>query len=522
MITSQRAGPQSEHLRDRGVKLFHAKRAASLDDVAWIRRALVNSLHDLGLPSDTTNEILLSISELATNVVLHGRPAATNIEVEVALDKLMLRASIADDGGAFGNFAEAWSAAALGVVPHTAEGGRGIALARHAFDSAEYSAGPPNILVVQRRLVRQKPQVLIVEDDPLLLETYSSIVAPRYRVRVADNLSDALKIAQQTTIDLIVSDFHLGTEMGTALVRVLEDDLERPPIPFVMVTADPGARKVALELGVETFLLKPVSPASLIEAVELALVRSARRRARLFHYFSMSVDRLLTLALPPRMRGYAVEVRGRSADVGGGDLAIHLHLPDRDRIVLIDVMGHGIGARAGAVAQAAIIRALHAGESLSPGGFLSRWSRLIFDDSAFDEVFVTALVVDVLNDSSLEIASAGHPRPVLLGPDGTRQVQVDGQLLGFSPDAVYEAVRVTLEPSGRLLLVTDGFDPADLAGGASAPDWLVEPIADYSRPLDAAASAAASRAAERLGANPQDDWTLVVMERLATSQPAAA
>src|SRR5262249_31194732 len=150
----------------------------------------------------------------------------------------------------------------------------------------------------------------------LLLETYSSIVAPRYRVRVAENLADALKIAQQTTIDLIVSDFHLGTEMGTALVRVLEDDLERPPIPFVMVTADPGARKVALELGVETFLLKPVSPAALIEAVDLALVRSARRRARLFRYFSMSVDRLLALALPPRMHGYAVEVRGKSADVG--------------------------------------------------------------------------------------------------------------------------------------------------------------------------------------------------------------
>jgi CheY-like chemotaxis protein/anti-sigma regulatory factor (Ser/Thr protein kinase) len=503
------------------VKLFHAERPASLEDVAWIRRALGRCLADLRLASDITNEILLAVSELATNVVLHGRPPASTLAVEVVLEKLMLRISIVDDGGAFSGFAQAWSAAALGAIPHTATGGRGIALAHDFLDSADYRAGPPNTLTLQRRLTRQEPQVLVVEDDPVLLETYSSLIASRYRVRVADNLKDALKIAQQTTIDLIVSDFHLGTEMGTALVRVLEDDVERPPVPFVMVTADPTARKLALELGVETFLLKPVAPSALIEAVDLALMRSARQRARLFHYFSMSVDRLLTLSLPSQMRGFAVAARGGTADVGGGDLAIHLALPDRDRIVLVDVMGHGIGARAGAVAQAAIIRALHAGEQLSASAFLGRWSRLIFGDKAFDDVFVTALVVDVLPDSTLEIASAGHPRPVLISAGGVRGLDVEGQLLGFTVDAVYDAARFVLAAHDRLLLVTDGFDPGDLAGGGAAPDWLIEPIGDRPLSVAAAASAAAARATERLGVNPQDDWTFVVMERT-DERPAAA
>jgi CheY-like chemotaxis protein len=356
----------------------------------------------------------------------------------------------------------------------------------------------------------------------MLLETYSCVLASYYRVRVADNLKDALKITQQTTIDLIVTDFHLGTEMGTALVRVLEDDAERPPIPFVMVTADPNARKLALELGVETFLLKPVSPPALIEAVDLALMRAARRRARLFHYFSMSVDRLLRLALPSSLRGLAIEARGESADVGGGDLAIHVPLPDRDRLVLVDVMGHGIGARAGAVAQAAIIRALHAGDPLSTADFLGRWSRLIFRDSAFDEVFVTALVVDVFDGGVLDVASAGHPHPVLISAQAIRPLEIDGPLLGFTGDASYAATRLRLNARDRLLLVTDGFDPGDLASGGAAPAWLLEEVGNRSTSIAAAADTAAARALGRLGANPQDDWTFVVIERTGTDKPAAA
>jgi serine/threonine-protein kinase RsbW len=504
------------------VKLFHAERLASLEDIAWIRNALSRRFADLRIASDIANEVLLSISELATNVVLHGRPAASELKVEVALEKLTLRATIVDNGGAFDGFTQAWSTAALAAIPQLAEGGRGIALARDFLDAAEYRPGPPNILTVQRRLTRQQPQVLVVEDEPLLLETYSSLIAPHYRVRAADNLKDALKITQQTTIDLIVTDFHLGTEMGTALVRVLEDDTERPPIPFVMVTADPNARKLALELGVETFLLKPVAPSTLIEAIDLALMRAARRRARFFHYFSMSVDRLIELALPSTLRGFVVEARGESADVGGGDLAIHIPLPDRDRLVLVDVMGHGIGARAGAVAQAAIIRALHAGEPLSAVEFLSRWSRLIYGDSAFDEVFVTAVTVDIFDGGMLEFASAGHPHPVLISADGNRPLDADGPLLGFTPDAIYAATRLRLAPGDRVVLVTDGFDPADLASGGAAPDWLIESLGNRSLPVAAAASAAAARTLARLGVNPQDDWTFVVIERMGAERPAAA
>jgi len=504
------------------LKLFTAERPATLDDVAWIRKAFARRLAELRLPSEIANEVLLSISELATNIVLHGNPSAQGLRVEVALEKSMLRMVVTDDGGPFNGFNEAWANASLESIPDLAVGGRGIALAKSFLDTARYREGPPNVLAVQRRLVRQRPQILVVEDDPVLLATYSSLIAPRYRVRSAETLQAALKIANETTIDLILTDLHLGTEMGTALVRVLEDDAERPPIPFIMVTADPDARKLALELGVETFLLKPVAPTTLIEAVDLALMRAARRRARLFHYFSMSVDRLIELALPKSLRGFVIAAHGESADVGGGDLAIHVPLPDRDRIVLVDVMGHGIAARAGAVAQAAIIRALHAGEPLAPGVLLTRWSGLIHGDNAFDAVFVTALVVDVFDGGMVEIACAGHPHPVRISPAGSRPVVIDAPLLGFAPDPVYESIRLTLAPGERLLLVTDGFDPGDLASGGIAPDWLIEPMANPSVPLAPAASAAAARALSRLGMNPQDDWTFVVLEYEGTVKPASA
>ncbi len=104
----------------------------------------------------------------------------------------------------------------------------------------------------------------MVEDEPVLLDAYLTLLEPDYRVLPAQTLRNALAIARKTKVDLILTDFHLGSEPGTALLEALENDAERPPIPIVMITGDPSVRLRVLELGVDTFLTKPVVPQRLL------------------------------------------------------------------------------------------------------------------------------------------------------------------------------------------------------------------------------------------------------------------
>lgn len=504
----------------RGVKLFEARRPATLEDVSWLRKALGRQLGELRLPGDVAGEIVLAVAELAANLVAHADPAPKELAVEAVLDGILLTVTLEDDGGPFAGFESRWARASLAGADDGFSG-RGLALARRALDAVTYHRGPPNRLVAHRRLARRRPVILVVEDEDVLLETYLGLLEPHYRLLAAANLKDALETAATTTVDLILTDFHLGSETGTALVEALEDDSERPPIPIVMITADPSVRRRALELGVDTFLTKPVQPAALLETVALALLRATRQRARLLRYFGSALDSLVRPALPERLGPFNLALRAGTADIGGGDLVVHLPRKGADRIVLADVMGHGINGKAGAVAQAAMIRALDVGAQLSPSDYLTRWSNLIFSEPGFDAAMATALVIDLWEDGAIEIASAGHPHPMVLTRSGVRSVAADGPLLGFTRDARYDSVQLRLDWGDRLLLATDGLDPAELASGGPCPDWLLEEVTARARqPLRDVVEGVAYRIAERLGPDPEDDWTMILVEGISWAQRA--
>ncbi|TCT05964.1 SpoIIE family protein phosphatase [Aquabacter spiritensis] len=504
------------------MKLFEARRAATLEDVSWLRKALRRRFAELRIGADIADEIVLAVAELAANLVSHAAPAPRELALEAVLDGIVLTLTIEDDGGPFDAFESKWARASLaGVEDGTS--GRGLALARRALDRVTYSPGPPNRLTARRQLSRRRPLLLVVEDEDLLLETYMDLLEPHYRVLAARTLPEALALARDSTVDLILTDFHLGTEPGTALVTALEDDSERLPVPIVMITGDSSVRVQALEFGVDTFLTKPVQPTALLETVKLALLRATRQRARLLRYFGLALEKLVRPALPERLGPFNLALQWETADIGGGDLVVHLPRAGADRIVLADIMGHGIDAKAGAVAQAAMIRALDVGAQLGPSHYLTRWSNLVFSEPGFDAAMATALVIDLWEDGAIEIASAGHPYPTLISRGGVRSVVVDGPLLGFAPNARYESVQLRLEWGDRLLLATDGLDPAELASGGACPDWLIAVIqANARKPLRTVLRNAGARITDRLGPDPEDDWTLVLIEGISAAQRAGA
>ena len=133
-------------------------------------------------------------------------------------------------------------------------------------------------------------------------------------------------------------------------------------------------------------------------------------------------------------------------------------------ILLCDVMGHGV--RAGLIV--AMIRGLISKETesiSSPESFLSSLNHGLSHilNTAGISIFSTAIycVVDTAK-STIQLASAGHPLPIL--KKGSNYSLMDSSLhdgaqspaLGLFPDSVYRPIKISIENLTEIIFYTDG------------------------------------------------------------------
>lgn len=124
------------------------------------------------------------------------------------------------------------------------------------------------------------PRVLIVEDEPVLLETLVyNLWREGYEPLTARNGRDALSIARKDRPDLILLDLMLPELSGLDVCRTLRQ--EGMTVPILMLTArDQEIDKVVgLELGADDYLTKPFSMRELMARIGALLRRVHRLEA---------------------------------------------------------------------------------------------------------------------------------------------------------------------------------------------------------------------------------------------------
>jgi len=126
-------------------------------------------------------------------------------------------------------------------------------------------------------------EVLLLDDDPAMLVFLEDILTPGGYICHAqtDPQAALAQIASRQEIGLVLSDVYMPGLTGLQFINRLHGlRLGRPAPPVLLLTAQPSVESAidALRLGAEDFLLKPVRPAQLIEAVEHALSRSREDR----------------------------------------------------------------------------------------------------------------------------------------------------------------------------------------------------------------------------------------------------
>lgn len=126
-------------------------------------------------------------------------------------------------------------------------------------------------------------RVLVVEDEPLFAEQLEMILA-QLHYQIVGPVRDAaatlaLLATEETAPDVALLDVNLdgagpdGIELGRLL-------LEEYALPLIFLTsrADSGSFARARELGPAAYLVKPVDPAALQRAIELAITNFATPR----------------------------------------------------------------------------------------------------------------------------------------------------------------------------------------------------------------------------------------------------
>jgi PAS domain S-box-containing protein len=111
--------------------------------------------------------------------------------------------------------------------------------------------------------------VLLVEDDDLIRITTAEMLSDvGCKVKQASTAQDALKILEEGSVDILLTDVGLPGVSGLQLAK--EASARRPQLRIVLATGDSGLKSEATRLGA-TFIVKPYTPASLRQGLERAM-----------------------------------------------------------------------------------------------------------------------------------------------------------------------------------------------------------------------------------------------------------
>jgi putative two-component system response regulator len=138
-----------------------------------------------------------------------------------------------------------------------------------------------------------KPVILTVDDDPIILNAVLEVLKQDYAVRPFTSGKAALSYLENNTADLILLDHNMPNMTGLEVLQVLQDNAETRDIPVIFLTGsvDSEDEVRALEIGAMDYLLKPFKPGSLLTRVRLQL-ELYRHRHRLEELVEVQTEEL--------------------------------------------------------------------------------------------------------------------------------------------------------------------------------------------------------------------------------------
>lgn len=127
--------------------------------------------------------------------------------------------------------------------------------------------------------MENKPYILIVDDDPDILDGIITILETRpYRLATARDGKKCIEMIANDKPDLLILDLLMPRMDGWGVIRELRSEPQYNEIPIMILTTvieDASRRRYELETGmamdVQDYIQKPARPDDLINRVEKLL-----------------------------------------------------------------------------------------------------------------------------------------------------------------------------------------------------------------------------------------------------------
>ena len=112
-------------------------------------------------------------------------------------------------------------------------------------------------------------RILVVDDDLAILEALELLLGGRYDVLTATDGREALRLIQDRSVDLVVSDVLMPLLAGEELVEAARRAGVR--IPVILISGHRERLERAREVGADAYLYKPFPLRTLEERIERLL-----------------------------------------------------------------------------------------------------------------------------------------------------------------------------------------------------------------------------------------------------------
>ncbi|NQT71586.1 MAG: response regulator [Chloroflexi bacterium] len=121
----------------------------------------------------------------------------------------------------------------------------------------------------------KQAKILLVDDDPDLVEATSIVLRTKYEVITATEGEEGIRKAREENPDLIILDVIMPVKDGFTAAEQLKKDPQLSEIPIIMLTSYaerkgetniPASKGMTLEA--EDYIEKPVKPDELLKRVE--------------------------------------------------------------------------------------------------------------------------------------------------------------------------------------------------------------------------------------------------------------